>query len=137
MSWTCPECERVFARNKQAHSCESYPLDPLFFKSAKGVRELYDLLLARIKVFGPIDIRVGPYNVSVRNLSTFMSIMPERDHLTIVFLRSELLDEFPIYQSHKQSSKRWANYVKIESPEEINHQLIAWLKDAYEITSGD
>lgn len=137
MPWTCPDCQRVFARNKQAHSCESYSLEPLFARSQPGVRALYDLLIEKLRSFGTIDIRASQYNINIRNLSTFLNIMPERDHLTIVFLRREMLDEFPVYQSYRQSSVRWANYVKIESPEEINHQLLAWLKDAYDITSGE
>ena len=134
MSWECPECGRVFSRNKQAHSCESYDLAPLFVKSNEGVRVLYDILIKKVKEFGPVDTRVGPYNVSVRNLSTFLNIIPERDHLTISFVRHEPLDEFPIYKTYQHSAKKWSNLLKIESPDEIDKQFINWLKDAYELS---
>ena len=95
---------------------------------------MYDLLMIKIDEFGPLDVRVGPYNVSVRNLSTFLNIIPEKDHLTIGFIRHEPLDEFPIYQNHQQSAKKWGNYLKIESPDEIDDQLIGWLRDAYDLS---
>lgn len=134
MPWECPDCGRVFSRNKQAHSCESYDLGPLFAKSNEGVRVLYDILIKKVSEFGPIDPRVGPYDVSVRNLSTFLNIIPESDHLTLRFVSREPLDEFPIYQTHQYSAKKWANLVKIESPDEVDDQLIGWLKDGYDLS---
>lgn len=136
MPWECPECGRLFSRNRQAHSCESYDLKPLFMKSKEGVRELYDILMKKVGEFGAVDPRVGPYNVSVRNLSTFLNIMPERDHLTISFVRDEPLDEFPIYQTYQRSAKKWSNHLKIESPDEIDEQLINWIKDAYDLAGS-
>jgi len=134
MPWTCQECGRVFARNKQAHSCKSYSLDPLFRRSKPGIRVLYDHLIESVSEFGQLDIRVGPYNISIRSISTFMSVIPEKDHLTIGFIRGEALDEFPVHQAYQQSSKRWSNHVKIESEDEIDEQLITWLRDAYNIS---
>jgi len=134
MPWTCPECKRVFSRNKQAHSCESYDLDPLFAKSKQGIRDLYELLVSKIDEFGTMDSRVSAYGVTFRNLTTFMSIFPERDHLTITFVRDEELNEFPVYQSYHHTKKRWSNLIKVESSDEIDEQLIKWLKEAYEIT---
>ena len=134
MAWTCPECKRTFARNKQAHSCESYDLDPLFIKSNQGVRGLYEHLLSVVSKFGIIDVRVGSFNISIRNLSTFLIIIPERDHLTLGFMRDEPLDEFPVYQNHEQSKHRCTNHIKVESKDEIDKQLINWLKDAYNTT---
>jgi hypothetical protein len=136
MPWICPECGRVFARNKQAHSCESYSLDPLFYRSGQRIRDLYETLAGKVMDFGAVDIRVGPYSVSIRNLSTFMNIMVEKDHLTISFVSARLIDEFPVYQNYQHSGKRWSNYVKIESPEEIDEQLLNWLRDAYNLTSS-
>ena len=135
MPWTCPNCNRVFSRNKQAHSCESFDLDPLFLKSAKGVRELYDILILKMKEFGPLDIRIGSFGISLRNLSTFLHIIPEKNHLTLSFVRDEALDDFPVYQYYQQTSRKWSNLVKVESPEEIDNQLIGWLKDAYILCS--
>ena len=134
MPWTCPECKRVFARNKQAHSCQSYNLNPLFAKSNSEVRDLYDKLILLLEKFGPIDIRVSQYHISIRNLSTFLNIVPEKTHLTLSFVRDEALDEFPIYNNYQRSKNRWSNSIKIESEEEIDEQLINWLNDAYKIT---
>ena len=135
MAWTCPDCKRVFARNKQAHSCKSYDLDPLFAKSNQGVRDLYDHLLLLVSKFGPIDVRVGTFSISIRNLSTFVEIIPERNHMTITFIRDEKLDEFPIYQSYQRSKHRCSNLIKVESKDEIDEQLINWLNDAYLLTA--
>lgn len=95
---------------------------------------MYDYLFRVVNDFGDVDVRVTQFNVNFRNLSTFMTIIPERNHLTITFIRNEKLEEFPIYQSYQRSKKRWSNLVKVESKDEIDKQLISWLKDAYETT---
>jgi len=133
MPWTCPNCNRTFSRNKQWHSCEKHELGNLFIDKPEKIRQLYDVLIERIEVFGPMEIHVAKWNVTLRAKSTFMSIIPEKKDLAITFLRDEALDDFPVYDVYHYSKNRWVNHVKIEDPEEIDDQLIKWLKEAYDL----
>jgi len=92
---------------------------------------LFNDLLDRIRQFGEIDLHAGKYDITIRRLSTFLSILIEKDHMTLVFISAQPIDEFPVYQNYHRSANRWSNAVKIESPEELDEQLMQWLREAY------
>lgn len=131
--WICPECGRKFARNRQGHSCIHYDPELLFLGKSEHVRKLCDTLIDRVREFGEIDVYSGKWNLTVRRLSTFLSIMIEKNHLTLVFISAEPIDEFPVYSSYHHTASRYHHAVKIESVDEIDGQLMRWLKQAWEL----
>ena len=131
--WICPECGRKFTRNNQSHSCVQYDPEFLFIGKGEESRNLYAALITKIQEFGEVDIHFGKWNLTIRRLSTFLSVLVEKGHLTLVFISEEPIDEFPVYQNHLHSAKRYSNVVKIESEDEIDPQLIGWLKQAWEL----
>jgi len=135
MPWTCPTCKRTFKRNKQAHSCEKHEVEALFIDKPAHIWELYRNLVSQVQEFGSMEVHVAKWNVTIRSAVTFMSIIPEKKHLTITFIRDEALDDFPVYESYLHSKKRWSNLVKIESVDEIDKQLLSWLNEAYVLCS--
>ena len=132
--WICPDCGRKFARNKQSHSCESYSLEDLLRGKNPAMVELFQQLMNRVNQFDEVELHPTKWGITVRHLSTFLSVMVEKDHLTLVFVSREPVEEFPVYQNYHYSANRWHNAVKIESEEEIDDQLINWLKAAWEVT---
>jgi len=131
--WSCPECGRSFARNRQSHSCIRYDLDTQFQGKEPITRVLFDILADNCKKLGEIEVYPGKYHITFRRLSTFASVMAEKNHLTITFLSKRPVEEFPVYQNYQYSSHRWANALKVESVDELDNQLFCWLKEAYEI----
>jgi hypothetical protein len=108
-------------------------MNDLFTNKPAIIRDLYDELISQIKKIGPMDIHAGKWNITLRSGSTFFSVNPEKTYLGIVFVRDEALDDFPVYQCHQYSKNRWSNHVKIEDFDEIDKQLLGWIRDAYEI----
>ncbi len=131
--WICPECGRKFARNNQSHSCSQYDPEFLFIGKGEEIRLLYKILIDKVMAFGEVDIHFGKWNLTIRRLSTFLSIMVEKGHLTLVFISEKPIDDFPVYQHHQHTASRFSNVVKIESEDEIDDQLIGWLKQAWEL----
>lgn len=131
--WICPECQRKFARNNQSHSCVQYDAEYLFIGKGEETKRLYQALIDKIKEFGEIEVYSGKWNLTIRHLSTFLSILIEKQHLTLVFISAEPIDEFPVFQTYQHSAKKFSNSVKIESEDEIDDQLIRWLKQAWEL----
>jgi hypothetical protein len=131
--WICQECGRKFARNNQTHSCVQYHPEEMFFGKSEHVQGLYNVLIDKIKEFGEVEVHSAKWNVTVRRLSMFSSILIEKNHLTVVFLTSEPIDEFPVYQNYQHTKTKFSNLVKIETVDEIDDQLIRWLKQAWEL----
>lgn len=135
MTWTCPTCGRDFARNKQWHSCEKHDLNAIFSDKPQKIIELYKHLISALEPLGPMEIHASKWNITLRAKSTFMSIFPEKKDLALTFVRDEPLDDFPVYQTYQHTKNKWSNHVKIENIEEIDNQLLTWIKDAYILCS--
>jgi hypothetical protein len=131
--WICPECGRKFSRNRQGHSCEQYDPEIQFIGKSQKAKDLYDLLIRKVQSFGGIEIHAAKWGITVRHLSTFLSLMIGKDHLTIIFLSEKQIDDFPVYASARHTANRWSNAIKIESHDEIDDQLMQWLRDAYDL----
>ncbi len=131
--WMCPECGRKFSRNQQSHSCLQYNIENLFFGKGDEARSLYEILIIKVAAFGEVEVHIGKWGITVRHLSTFLSVMIEKKHLTLIFISAGPIDEFPVYQTHQHSGSRYNNAVKIESEEEMDDQLMRWLREAWEL----
>lgn len=73
--------------------------------------------------------------ILVKSVSTFLAIKPKTTCMDVEFLLDEEVDVFPIHKAIRVSKNRVAHFIRIEHPKEVNRQLIAWLKRAYELTS--
>ncbi len=131
--WICPDCGRKFSRDNQSHSCLEYNLDDMFIGKDPKTRDLFDYLMVQVTAFGESAVYTAKFNITLRRLSTFAAIMVEKTHLTIVFISREPIDEFPVHQTHQHSQNRSSNVIKVESIEEIDDQLIRWLRAAWEM----
>ncbi len=119
--WTCPKCNRKFANRSQWHSCVKHSIDDLFDGKPLAIRQVFDLLLARIKKFGPIKI------------DAVAAVRPLKNSLNVEFLLDRELHEFPVYRTQKLGSTTYAHSVKLTSKREVSARLLAWLKEAYEL----
>ncbi len=62
--------------------------------------------------------------------------MATRKDVLILTLKSAHDIESPRVAKHEQvSAHRWHLEVKLQEPEEIDRELVGWLKDAYELSA--
>ncbi|MFA6127218.1 MAG: DUF5655 domain-containing protein [Bacteroidales bacterium] len=105
----------------------------MFIGKSDIARDLCFILIGKVKEFGDVEVRAGKWGLSVRHLTTFLSIMIEKHHLALGFISADRIDEFPVYQSLPYVNHRFSNSIKIESADEIDDQLIKWLKQAWDL----
>ena len=133
--WTCPTCDKRFARKNQWHSCANIDLQRHFNEKDPKLRKIFDALVSRIREFG--DIRMNPVKSSVQFLAstTFLSVKVLRDSLNLEFYLKEKQERFPIYKTLQLSSKKIVHFIRISSNKEIDRQLVFWLKESYNLNS--
>jgi predicted transport protein len=103
------------------------------FKGGKAKwREVYDELLARVSKFGP-DVSVGP-------TSSYISVLRKGKKFAIIQVTSERFDVGIKLKSVKTTDRfkaagEWnamvTHRVRIDDPEQMDAELLAWLKKAY------
>lgn len=128
--WQCPDCGRKFKNRNQDHSCFVVPVsDHLNGKSANVVsayRKLEDFVkslpgVTVIPVKGAILFQAG---------SNFLAVKPKKTRLDIEFVLPEPSDVFPVYKVVQATKTKWAHFVSLEHPEEVDSQLKEWLRAA-------
>jgi hypothetical protein len=83
----------------------------------------------------------GVRMISVKNAilfqakSNFLAVKPKKAILDIEFVLDEPIEVFPIHKTVQTSKTKWAHFVRLESPEEMDEQLLSWLLQAYKICS--
>jgi hypothetical protein len=135
MSWTCPECNRTFKNTNQSHSCVKKSLDAHFIRKEPQVRATYDALESRLKAI--FDFQISPVinAIMFASESTFLAIKPKKSWIDLEFVLDREANEFPIHKTAKVSHTRYAHFIRIQEPKDVDDQLIDWIKNAFQLIS--
>jgi len=134
--WTCPKCGRTFKRKDQQHTCTLISKDNLFVNRPPRLKELYERIVKHIGKFGDYrEETVNPNVIFFKTKSTFLAIKVKKDHLEIEFFLDHLENVPPVSKYLQTSKHRVAHVVPIDSEEEINEQMIEWMKTSYVLVS--
>ena len=134
--WTCPDCNRIFEKEKQPHSCHKVPLEA-HFKNKDKVKELFDFFVKSVdEKIGKVRIISLPCCIHLFGKYDFLAILPKRDCLEIRFSLNRHLKNPRIFLSVPMSLKNIKNCLKIRSKTEIDKEFIGWLSEAYHLKDG-
>ena len=135
MSWTCPDCGKRFRNRNQWHSCYTLDLEDHLSKRPDVIRNVIYNLISEIEQFGPVKLNPVKSSIQVKAGATFLSIKPKKDFVELEFQLGEEIDQFPIHKTIRISCNRVLHFIYIQSEDDINDQLMAWLKDSYLLVS--
>jgi len=131
--WTCPNCNRIFRKNAQPHSCQKISLEE-HFKNKEKAKELFDFLVKTInEKIGQVQIISIPCCIHLFGNYDFLAALPKKDKLEIRFALDRKLDSRRLKQSVPVSSKNVKNCIDLSSILEIDEELIKWLEESYDL----
>ena len=94
---------------------------------------LYRSLIAALQRVGPLREELKKTSVHLMRGSAFAGVQLRREYL-IVTIKSERPIVSPRVTKGDQVSKnRWHNEVRISNEADLDHELLAWLRTAYEL----
>ena len=133
MTWTCPKCRREFSKTDQSHSCDEFTVNEHFSNRPKWLFDLFNRLVSTLGE--SCEFKIDPVKTAIllKRKTSFAGIKVQNDYLQIHFALDKTVDEFPVYKTIKYTKNRWIHYIKLDSPDEIDHQLISWLMWAYKL----
>lgn len=134
--WTCPKCGRTFKRKDQPHGCHLISIDLLFAKRPRVLKKLYEKIVAVIMKLGNYRKEAVPSGVIFfKTVSTFLAVRVRKDHLDVGFFLEKIENVPPVSKYIQTSKYRFAHEVPVDRPEDIDHQLISWIKRSYKLIS--
>jgi hypothetical protein len=129
--WSCSNCGRIFEKAKQPHSCHKIPLDQ-HFKYKEKAKKLFDFLIKQVNnKVGQCRIISLPCCIHLYGKYDFLAVLPKKEGLEIRFALDRNIKSPRLKQSVPMSAKVFKNCFAITSEQEIDHELINWLKESY------
>ena len=135
MSWTCPDCGKSFRNLNQWHSCYTLNLEDHLRNKPEAIRNVVYDLLTEVGQFGPIELNPVKSVIQVKAGATFLSIKPKKDFIELEFQLGEEIDQFPVHRTIRISRNRVLHFLYIQNLEDINDQLLQWLRRSYMMVS--
>ena len=135
MTWTCPHCKKEFRNKNQVHSCAKVDLEDHLKNKSPQVIATFDRLMRELGKFGEITINPVKTSVQVKAGATFLSIRPKKEYMEIEFQLGDEVDKLPIYKNIRISKNRVLHFAVLKNPQEVNTQLIGWLKKSHELVN--
>ena len=131
--WTCPICNRQFKNTNQDHSCIATPVESHFLNKHQNALDTFEKLKNEVMKFKAVRVNSVKNVILFTSKSHFLAVKPKKSWLDIEFVLDKNLDGFPIHKTVQATKTKWAHFMRLQNVEEVDDQLITWLKRAYEI----
>ncbi|MFN8502448.1 DUF5655 domain-containing protein [Kouleothrix sp.] len=106
-------------------------VDALFVGKDAVVSAIYHRLIEVLHTLGPFQEEPKKTSIHLVHTSGFAGIHPRKSFLYLNLRMDRLLQGERVAKSEQVSKNRYHNEVKIATPDEVDGELIAWLKEAY------
>ncbi len=116
-----------------------------FFEDHREALPLYEALTEQMEGLGDLSIRVQKTQITFSNRRNFafVSFLPARKakdrpktYITITFGLGRRVDSPRIDIATEPYPGRWTHHVLISSTEDIDGELMGWIREAYNFSAG-
>jgi len=135
MSWSCPVCNKKFAKDNQSHICENIDPELLFSGKDEDVYMLYMMLIEKIceKLETNVTATKNAIVLYASSHRSFFVMAPKRKFLEVWFSLDYKLDDPAVAKVIQASKAKFVHFVKIKEPQQINRKLLSYIAKAYKL----
>ncbi|WP_329637284.1 DUF5655 domain-containing protein [Phenylobacterium sp.] len=108
----------------------------LFIRADDRVRETYVAIMAAVECFGSVVIEPKKTSIHIVAGSAFAGIHPQKSKLRINVRADHPIESARVRKVEQVSVRRFHNEIDLMSPDDVDGELVAWLKDAYALGAG-
>ena len=99
------------------------------------VTSIYQRLLDALRQFGQVSESPKKTSIHLDNASGFAGVNTRKRYLLLNFRTSSKIDSPRIDKIEQHSAKRFMHTVRLQTPDEIDTELLGWLKSAYDLAA--
>lgn len=107
----------------------------LVSSSEQNVQDIYDALINKVNTLGDIIIEEKKTSIHVKAKSAFLGIHPKKKLLDLNIVTSKPIGSSRIKKTEQVSANRFHNEIRLENVDQIDTELMAWIKQAYQLLS--
>lgn len=99
------------------------------------VNDLYRTLITEVNKFGKITVEEKKTSFHIKSGAAFAGIHPRKQYFILNIVSVAPIKSTRVIEQEQVSAHRFHNRVKIENVENINKELLGWLREAYSLTA--
>jgi hypothetical protein len=99
------------------------------------VKKIYDQLLKHSRKFGSVIEEPKKTSIHLVNKTAFAGVATRKGAIVLTIKSDRNLSSPRIHKSEQTSANRFHHEVKLTSPAEVDSEILAWLKNAYAMSS--
>ena len=99
------------------------------------VRQIYDRLLKSARSFGPVVEDPKKTSIHLVNRTAFAGIATRKSAIVLTIKADSDISSPRIHKSEQTSARRFHHEVKLNSPADVDAELVGWLKHAYALSN--
>lgn len=132
MSWTCPSCDRTFARNKQSHVCEpGLSLEEYFSTGPPWERPVFEAVNAHVQTLGPVIVEPVAIGIFFKRPKLFVELRPLSKWVRLGLALARSVDDPRITS---KLGDGWYG-IRLREPSDVDDQVRAWLTQSWDAGS--
>jgi Domain of unknown function (DUF5655) len=113
----------------------AYTVEDQFIGKAPNVRAVYDSLLVHLRSFGSLYEEPKKTSIHLANKSGFAGVHTRKNYLILNIRSDHPIDSPRIIKSEQVSKSRYHQEVKLQNTDDIDGELLSWLKAAYDLSN--
>lgn len=135
--WTCPECGRLFGRNKQSHDCApAMTIEEYFSTGPARERPIFDAVMKQLARAGPIHAEFVSVGVFLKNPRKVAELRPMQRWVAVSFSLNRRAAHRTITRKVIPYGGRYYHVANIENAGDVDDALGDLLVEAYADASG-
>ena len=98
-----------------------------------SVRDIYNAILRTAKRLGPVTEDPKKTSIHLVRKTAFAGIATRKKALILTLKSDADVLHQRIARREQASANRWHLEIKLDAPEQVDKEIVAWLKKAYEL----
>ena len=133
--WTCPRCDREFARTGQGHTCvPGCTVDETFAGRDPKFRAIYDAVLDHVRTLGEVHedaVKVGVFLKRDRKLA---ELRPRSKDILVYLFLPHPIETARIAPARWASGPRVGHQLKLREVSDVDDEVRTWFTIAYDFS---
>jgi len=114
--------------NESGHTVKEH-----FENRVPEVKATYAAILKAVKQFGPVKEEAKKTSIHLVRKSAFAGVATRRTALILTLKSDSDISSTRIAKREQASAHRWHLETRLETPGQVDREIVAWLRKAYEL----
>jgi Domain of unknown function (DUF5655) len=129
--WTCPQCQRQFANQRQSHACARHTLAEHLEGKSPEVVVLYHRLETVIQSLGPVIVNPEKTRIAFQVRMSFAAVTLKQQWIDGHVVLARRLESPRFRRIETISPRNHVHSFRVCVPGDIDEEFVSWLAEAY------